>query len=357
MARVLLLTQPTGGGAFRHVSDLAAGLARRGHEVLLGAPLTALPAGIDAELVPIPMRRALAPTSDLRAVAGLVEALHRTKPNLVHAHSSKAGGLARLARLTAPRLPVIYTPHGYAFAGHFGSAHQRRYRAIERALAPLATRVLCVCEAERRLAASIGPPARTRVVYNGIDPPPLGTFNPPFGHSIVAMARLRPGKGLETLLDAMPAVRADHQAATVTILGDGPDREELARRSERLGVGAAVAFVARRQQWAGILGQAAVFVHPSWAESFPYAILEAMAWARPVVASDVGGIGEAIENGRSGVLVPPRDAASLAGAVNALLADPVGAAALGEEARHRLEARFSVDRMVEGVLDVYREVL
>ncbi len=99
-----------------------------------------------------------------------------------------------------------------------------------------------------------------------------------------------------------------------------------------------------------------MFVHPSWAESFPYAILEAMALALPIVASDVGGIGEAITHGVSGLLVPPADATALAGAIASLLADPARAGRFGALARQEVERRFTVDRMVDGVLAVYDEV-
>ena len=98
-----------------------------------------------------------------------------------------------------------------------------------------------------------------------------------------------------------------------------------------------------------------VFVHPSWAESFPYVILEAMSLARPIVASDVGGIGEALVAGESGLLTPPRDERALAGALVGLLDDPARARSLGQEALRRSQ-QFSRSGMVERMADLYEDV-
>ena len=108
-----------------------------------------------------------------------------------------------------------------------------------------------------------------------------------------------------------------------------------------------------RMRW----DRAAVFVHPSWADSFPYAVLEAMAMGLPIVATDVGGVGEAIEHDVTGVLVPPGDTGALGEAIVSLLLHPARAAAVGVAARARVRQRFTCDRMVDQTVDVYREVL
>jgi glycosyltransferase involved in cell wall biosynthesis len=100
-----------------------------------------------------------------------------------------------------------------------------------------------------------------------------------------------------------------------------------------------------------------VFVHPSWAESFPYVILEAMSLARPIVASDVGGIGEAILDGESGLLTTPRDEHSLARALIEMLGSPRLAEQLGDAARRRVLSEFTTTAMIAGLLGVYEEAL
>jgi glycosyltransferase involved in cell wall biosynthesis len=157
MTRIMQLYQPTGGGVGRHVRDLAECLSERGYEVLLCGPappegMSALPPRVSH--VPLELDRPISPADDLAALVRLGAILRRTRPDVLHTHSSKAGAVGRIARLARPGMPVLYTPHGYAFAGWFtSSGHRLAYREIERALAPLANRIVCVCEAEARLGA------------------------------------------------------------------------------------------------------------------------------------------------------------------------------------------------------------
>jgi glycosyltransferase involved in cell wall biosynthesis len=364
MPRVLLVSQPTDGGVFRHVSDLAAGLPAYGFEVALAAPPLQTPPPTEL-IVELPLVRALSPREDARAVAALARAVRDLRPTLVHAHSSKAGAVARIARALSPRTPVLYTPHGYAHAGYFESAVQRRtYAAAERMLTPLATRIVCVCEAERRLAAGLGAGDRARVVYNGIDRPPDAPVHPEIaalraaGHPILAtVTLLRPGKGIETLLDALPAVLARRPATRLVIAGTGADRDALEARARALGVLEAVRFLGFTESSATVLRGADVFVSASWAESFPYVILEAMTLGVPVVATRVGGVGEAVRDGETGLLVPPRDPASLADAVGSLLSERRRADELGARAATDAQTRFTREQMLAGLSTVYREVL
>ncbi|HYB22266.1 MAG TPA: glycosyltransferase [Solirubrobacteraceae bacterium] len=364
MSRILLVHQPCDGGVGRHLCDLAGGLAERGHEVVLCGP--ALPRGLPASfaLERCQLRRAVDPRHDAGAVAALARIVRRVRPQLLHAHSSKAGALARLARPAHPRLPVLYTPHGYAFAGHFERRLERiAYREIERALAPLASRVICVCEAEARLARSVGPATRVRVVHNGVEPAGEGPVDARMaelskrGPVVCALTLLRPGKGLETLIDAAPRLLAAHPRAQLAIWGEGPDLKALRARAAAQGIADAVHFLGPTTQPLAVLRGAAIFVHPSWAESFPYAILEAMSVGAPIVASDVGGIPEALTAGESGLLVPAGEVDGLAGALLQLLDDPARAQRLGACARSRLEREFTRASMVAGVLGVYDEAL
>jgi glycosyltransferase involved in cell wall biosynthesis len=360
--RVLLCHQPTDGGVGRHVRDIAEGLHARGFEVILCSP--ALPEGTSPALrhIPLDLRRAIVPRTDLAAQLRLARIIAQERPDVVHAHSSKAGALARAAHLAHPRVPVLYTPHGFAFAGYFSRSLERSaYRVIERALAPLASRVVCVCEAEARLARSVGADGRVRVVYNGIAAPGEGDVDPRLaplsarGPVIGALTMLRPGKGLETLIAGVPAVLARHPGAQVAIVGEGPDLEPLRALARGLGVGGAVHFLGASGDPLSALRGFDVFVHPSWAESFPYVILEALSLGRAIVASDVGGIGEALVDGESGMLVPARDDRALAAAVVALLDDPARRSALGAQALRR-SRRFTRSAMVEQLAGVYGEL-
>jgi glycosyltransferase involved in cell wall biosynthesis len=363
MPRVLLVFQPTDGGVFRHVRDLAERLPAHGFDVALAAPPLTEAAPADT-VVTLPLVRAPSPGADARALSGLVRAVRALRPDIVHAHSSKAGAVARLARLLAPRVPVVYTPHGFAHAGYFESRAQRRaYGLAERALTPLASRIVCVCEAERRLALGLGAGSRARVVHNGIDPPAETPVHPEVaalrerGPVIATVTLLRPGKGIETLLDALPAVLAAHPGVQLAIAGTGVDRERLEGRSRALGVAAAVHFLGFVGETAGVLRGADVFVSSSWAESFPYVVLDAMALGRPIAATRVGGVAEAVRDGECGLLVAPRDAEALARALSRLISEPARAEEMGARARSRVTTRFTRERMLEGLAAVYGDVL
>ncbi len=364
MTRVLLVHQPFDGGVGRHLADLTAGLAERGHEVILCGPELprALPRTHPHRR--LELRRAVAPRADLAALARFTAIVRGVSPDLIHAHSSKAGAIARLGRLAHPRTPVLYTPHGYAFAGHFSRELERRaYREIERALAPLASRVVCVCEAEGRLACGVGPADRVRVIHNGIEPAGDGPTDPRMldlarrGPVLCALTQLRPGKGLETLLDALPTVLVEHPRLQVAIWGEGPDEGALRARARSRGVEQAVHFLGGCEQPLEVLRGSRMFVHPSLAESFPYAILEAMAVGLPIVASDVGGIGEAVIDGKQGLLTAPGDRDALARALIGLLDDPARAIGMGDSARARLGERFTRAGMIDRLIGVYDELL
>jgi glycosyltransferase involved in cell wall biosynthesis len=358
-----MLTQPTDGGVFQHVATLCEGLAARGHEPVVAAPLDGRRPDLEAEVVPLDMVRAVSPPADARAVAAAARVVRRVRPALVHAHSSKAAAVGRLARPAFPRTPLVYTPHGYAFAGFFESERERaRYRAAERALAPLASLVLCVCEAERQLAASVGPERRTRVVHNGVPEPEPAPVHPQVarlrerGPVVGVVTLLRPGKGLETLVDAIPELLTAHPSASVAVAGSGPDRGQIEARARERGVSDALHMIGETAGPVPLLAGADLFLSASWAESFPYNVLEAMAVGLPVVATDVGGTAEAVADDVTGLMVPARDPRALASALGELLADSERRARMGEAGRRRVAERFTVGRMLDGTTAVYREL-
>jgi len=176
------------------------------------------------------------------------------------------------------------------------------------------------------------------------------------GPVVVALTLLRPGKGLETLIDAVPRLVERQPRAQVAIVGDGPELGALRARAQARGVADAVRFLGPSADPLSVLRGADVFVHPSWAEAFPYVILEAMSLGRPIVASDVGGVGEALVDRESGLLVAPRDHAALADALAALLERPDWGARMGRDAALRVSRVFTRAAMLDGLTSVYEEV-
>ena len=363
MTRILLVHQPVDGGVGRHVADLALGLPKLGYEVVTCGP--SRPAGVPAnhQHVPLDLRRSVS-GADAAMVARFTRIVRRVRPDLVHAHSSKAGAVARLAKPGQPRVPVVYTPHGFAFAGHFRSRAERlAYREAERALGLLTNRISCVCQAEARLAHRIAGTRRIRVVYNGVPLAPDGAPSDEMervrqlGPVVCTLGLMRAGKGVETLIDAAPAVLASHPDAQFTIWGEGPEADALLDRARRHGVERATHFLGPAVDPLVALRGSSVFVMPSWRESFPYVVLEAMSAGLPVVSTDVGGVREAITDGEHGFLVPPQDAGSLARAVTQVLDDDDWRARISEAARGRVIREFSQRRMITGIGEVYTEIL
>ncbi len=368
MTRVLLIHQPIDGGVARHIADLYAGLRADGFDVILCGPAVPLAlrsaTAAPAQHAALALQRAVAPRADLPAVKRLAEIVRALRPDIVHAHSSKAGAVARLARLVHPRTPVLYTPHGYAMAGFFEHRLERlAYGEAERSLGLLTSRVIAVCEAEARLARRVMPANRVRVVHNGIDPVPPGPADPRVlelagrGPVVCAVSRLQPGKGLETLIDAWPETIAGSPKLQLALVGDGSLRASLQARVRDRGVEASVHFLGEYADPMSALRAADVFVFPSWVEAFPYAILEAMSMGLPIVSSNVGGVGEALVDGDSGLLVPARRPDALAAALLTLLGDAELRARVGVAAKEAVGRRFTRQSMMNGVASVYRELV
>lgn len=349
------------------MAQLATGLGDHGWQVTLAGPPEATVYGrIDPARVPahrLPLVRGYgSPRNDAAALAGLVRLLRRERFDVMHCHSAKAGVLGRLAGALC-RVPVVYSPHCFPFIGDFSMRRRVFATAVERVLAPLTTRTICVCEDERRqaLETRAGREGQLRVILNGSDPCPGGVEPDPAllelrGDGVLAAAVtvLRPQKTVEVFVDAAPEILRRCPRARLAVVGDGPEREALeARARERgLGDGGRFAFVPFRSPAARHLKALDVYVLSSAWEALPIGVLEALACGVPQVASDVGGTGEAVapETGR---LVPARDAAALADAVVDLLEDEERRRSMARASVERHGRLFTVDRMVGEVAEVY----
>ena len=351
------------GGAQIHVRDLAAALAAQGH-----AP-TVITSGsgtfiddLRALGIPVLVLRHLTapihPLDDLRALGEIHSALVGLKPDLIAAHSSKAGILARLA---ARRLdvPVVFTVHGWAFTPGVPPLEAALYRRVERMVGPLASRIITVSEYDRRLGleARIAPSDRLVTVHNGIpDVPPALRADPERSPvRLVMVARYGAQKDHPTLLRALASLR-DHRWE-LDLIGDGPLMGETEALARDLGLDGRVHFLGQRNDVDQRLAAAQVALLISNWEGFPLSILEAMRAGLPVVASDVGGVAESVRDGESGYLVPRGDVTQLSNRLERLLSDPGLRGSLGASGRERFVRDFTLDVSVARTLEVYRDTV
>jgi len=227
--------------------------------------------------------------------------------------------------------------------------------AMQRAAYGFAHKVVANSRAAaNRLIFERVPSRKIAVVPNGLDcdrvppRPPRATLR-----KVVVVANLRPEKGHDVLIDAAVDVLRRFPDARFEIVGGGPDLAPLLARAEARRVLHAFTFLGQRDDVAARLAAADIFVLPSRSEAFPNAVLEAMAAGLPIVASRVGGLCELIEEGTTGLLVPPGDPQPLADRMCRLIADPPHAARMGSAARTAVHARYSFERMVESFESIY----
>ena len=359
---LLVITLAETGGAQTYVASLVPALleefdvavAAHGHGFLRDAVLEA-----GARYVPlIHVRRPLDPRHDLLGLAELVRLFRRERPQIVHANSSKAGILGRLAA-TATGVPVrLFTVHGWAFKAHQGRT-ATAYLWADRLMRPLTSTIICVAESERRtgLQARTCRADRTVVIHNGValDRPRRRPAPPGGPLRLLSVGRLRAPKDFTTLVRAMAALPAG--SARLRIAGDGPDRAALEAELHRLGLADTVELLGTRSDVDELLADSDAFVLSSDSEGFPMSVVEAMAAGVAVVASAVGGVPEAVDDGETGMLVPPRDIAALSRVLGALAGDPARVTAMGDAGRRRAEERFDIAAFQRAHVELYRDAL
>ncbi len=227
--------------------------------------------------------------------------------------------------------------------------------AVQRAAYACAHKVVANSRAAAtRLRREGVPDRKIAVVANGLDG---DVFRPglrrPAARRVVVVANLRAEKGHDVLVDAAARVLDRVPDARFDLVGDGPERARLHARAAALGVSGAFRFLGHQDDVAARLRAADVFALPSRSEAMPNAVLEAMSAGLPVVVSAAGGLLELVDSERTGLLVPPGDAAALADALVRALTDWPLAERLGRAARAEISARHSFDRMVDAFERIY----
>ncbi|MGW5738650.1 MULTISPECIES: glycosyltransferase [Streptomyces] len=360
---VLHVAQPVDGGVARVVTDLVRSQLAAGMRVDVACPdggrLPDAVRGLGGGLHAWAATRSPGPglPDEVRRVARLVDAL---RPDVVHAHSAKAGLAVRLA--VRGRVPTVFQPHAWSFEA-VGGVTARLARHWERFGARWATHLVCVSEAERLTGLRCGIDAPWSVIPNGVD---VGHFRPvatrpardALGLSrdellVVCVGRLCRQKGQDVLLRAWAEIAGRLPHARLVLVGDGPDEAGLRERAP-----ASVRFAGGVRDATPWYQAADVVVLPSRWEGMALVPLEAMACARPVIVTDVDGARESlppalVPHG----LVPAEDPRALARALAGLLGDPHLRESLGRAAHRHVLNTHDVRHTADAVAAVYRELL
>lgn len=353
--RVLHVCQPVTGGVAQCVADLFADHVAAGWDVALACP----PPPPDSPLSGLPRQDWVAtrnpgPSSwaETRALSRL---LRRVDPDLVHLHSAKAGLAGRLA--VRGQRTTVYQPHAWSFEAASGP-ERRAAVAWERFALRWTDRVVTVSEAEqeRGRQEGIAHPSKVVVVPNGVRVPPeldrasaRGLVGLDLVPIVVCAGRLARQKGQDVLLAAWPAVQAEVPDAVLVLVGDGPEEARL-----RQDAPPGVRFSGPAADLHPWLSAADVVVVPSRWEAMSLVLLEGMAAARSVVASDVGAAQSCLLPG-AGAVVPAEQPGPLALALIARLQAPAMSAEEGRTGRDRVAHRYDVTRTVPFMRTVYAD--
>jgi len=359
LMRILHLdTRPDWRGGQLQILLTLRGLRERGHDAQLMArrdsPLAhrAAAESFSVHLFPPRFLR-------LQAALCLREILDQQVFDVLHAHDPH--GLTAAWLIRANRRSRLVVARRVAYPLSRAPLSLARYHA--------ACRIIAVSQfvADSVIASGIDS-SRIAVVYDGVEIPPLTTIE----ERRVARARwkisdddlllgcvgyLLPEKGQETLLCALPQIRAQFPNCRVILAGDGPCRVKLQTLARELGIVDVVIFAGFVEDVQAVYRALDLFVFPSLAEPLGSSLLAAMAHGLPVIAAASGGVPEIIENGRNGILVSVSDAQELAAAIRRTLNDRAAAARLGQAARETVERRFSAQLLAENTLQQYQTIL
>ena len=392
--KILEVLEASVGGTRKHVLEILRGLAPSRFELHLACSFARAPDDADAfralasrwaRVIHVPMVRRPAPIADLRALGSLTRLMRAERYDLVHTHAAKAGFLGRRAARRAGVPVVLHTPHTFPFQ-QVDSRLAWLYRLLERRAARWADRLVLVAESQRHTAleARLCEPERLVVVENGIalprDEPAalrrryrdelgLTDATPAIGF----VGRITPQKDVQTFLDVAATLMSERPALRAFLVGT-TDRPRYLRSLrppaqreawQALACGATpapgttwsphlpVRVLGARPDAAELVAAFDVVVLPSRYEGLPYALLEAMACAVPVVASDVTGSHDVLEHEVTGLLAPAGDLHGFVAHVRRLLGHPGLARRLGAAARQRVAESFTQEAFVRRITELY----
>ena len=357
MKIMYIITKSDHGGAQKHVLDLVSQLEENESVIISGnegyltdncrslGKKTYILNGLDNSLNPI---------KDISLIINMVRLIRFENPDIIHLHSTKAGMLGRMAALLAKK-PSIFTAHGWAFTE--GAAIFRRIIGllIEQLLLFITTHVVAVSKYDHDLAISkmLVPKHKISWIHNAVADSGYRKSHHDGDIIITMVARFSEPKDHLLLIKAFEGVKN----AKMWFIGDGELLEDAKSYAKDLQLGDLIKFWGARDDVSELLSKSDIFTLISKYEGFPISILEALRTGLPVVASDVGGVSEAIVNDYNGYLVLKGDVLRLRIVLQALVDDERLRLRLGDSARKSYEENFTIDKMIIRMREIYNSIL
>jgi glycosyltransferase involved in cell wall biosynthesis len=310
--------------------------------------------------------------NDLRATKQLAREFRRSRPDIVHTHSGKAGIVGRLSARLAGVKCIVHTIHGPSFGPFYGAGANFLYKNAERFVEPFTTHFISVAQAmtDQYLAAGIGRPGQYTRIFSGFPLEPFLAVKrddemraklgiAPNDFVITKLARLFELKGHDDLFDAAPEIVKEIPNAKFLLIGDGPWREKFERRATAPELKGRVIFAGLipPAEVPRYLGATDVVAHLSYREGLPRAVSQALASGLPVVAYDCDGSREVCLEGRTGFLIAQRDLATLTDRLSRLARDPLLREQFGKTGQEFVRENFGVQKMVDDIYALYQRLL
>jgi glycosyltransferase involved in cell wall biosynthesis len=304
---------------------------------------------------------------DFRAFFEIWKLIKKSKPLIVHTHSSKAGLLGRLVAKLAGIPIIVHTPHGHVFFGYFGSFKTKIFILLEKVASRITYKIVALTnrEKEDHIMFRIANKDKFIVIPSGVE---LNKFKEvPYNEKqnfkkelgvpqnsliVGTVGRLEPVKAPEFLIEAAKYIIPKYPTTYFIFAGDGHLKQNLEKKASDFGIKNNIIFLGWRNDIAKIISTYDIFALPSLNEGMGRVLVEAMALGKPIVASNAGGIPDLVTHGKNGFLVPPKDPRELANYIQILIEDEEKRAKMGEAGKEMAE-NFSKEKMVE----LYKELM
>ncbi|MBV0922453.1 glycosyltransferase family 4 protein [Limosilactobacillus reuteri] len=360
------ITSSSWGGAQLHVLELCADQLARGNEVTFivgnkGPLLDKVKQlkGVKVILLPSLVRE-ISPTNDIKAIVELRKIIKSESPDIVHLHSSKAGVIGRLSSIgLRKKIKVIFTVHGWAFTDGVSSRLKKSlYRIIEKSVRHFTDLFICVSYYDEKIGKRdkvLDSTSNVKVIHNGSTTPSEQSINYSVHMPLrlVMIARFSPQKDQETLINAVTKLPKD--SYKLTFVGDGETLQTNKELVSKYGLNHNIKFAGFKDDISDELINNDVYILSTHYEGLPISIIEAMSYGLPILATNVGGNSEMLENNINGFLFTSKD--ELAEKLNYLINNPETVKKMGQESYRIFSDEYSLSHCLTKINNSYLELL